>query len=559
MNGGKYINNSNYAEYINNNQNINKNKYKINPNITFKGLYNQIKSEFINYYSKPKERYPQVINNYDVNVKVNIKKANDNNINIANMNLTELINQKIKDIEKNSNNLYNTKNAFYKTSPINHNTESNSNEKYFNSVISSLKKEFKKIDQVRNKNPYGKQRKNNSCTKTFEVKDLNNRKNSSINMNERSKEKEIATSVSKVKNNKSNLTKVKINTIPNDGKNNSFHLLRATNFMNKNNDLNFNSTIGNLSYINKDSINNTLNQTINSNNYLAKKNKNLCRNSNIKKETSGIHFQNFDKTNMYTQPKLLFINKKSKSSNKNNFQKQKNIILFYKPCPNKNNINIKNIKSSSSLPLELINKIFNVQTNIILKLKQKEFIYRNELIKKNKEYISMKNACLKLIYLFKMEKEKNINSENNKKRILLQKQLYEENKLLRKMICNAKVYTINENNIKNKKNSDLLFNIFNYNKDKKLDLNSNLNKERVATSENSKCSIENFRSREKSFENKKKNLKKVLPRDKNTICNNENKKVEKNTLDVNKANKKICYLGKEKDPLSLSFENLKCV
>ena len=171
----------------------------------------------------------------------------------------------------------------------------------------------------------------------------------------------------------------------------------------------------------------------------------------------------------------------------------------------------------------------------------------------------MKNACLKLIYLFKMEKEKNINSENNKKRILLQKQLYEENKLLRKMICNAKVYTINENNIKNKKNSDLLFNIFNYNKDKKLDLNSNLNKERVATSENSKCSIENFRSREKSFENKKKNLKKVLPRDKNTICNNENKKVEKNTLDVNKVNKKICYLGKEKDPLSLSFENLKCV
>ena len=558
MNGGKYINNSNYAEYINNNQNINKNKYKINPNITFKGLYNQIKSEFINYYSKPKERYPQVINNYDVNVKVNIKKANDNNINIANMDFTELINQKLKDNEKNINNLYNTKNVFYKTSSVDHNTESNYNENYFNNVISSLKNEFKKIDQVRNKHnkPFNeKQRKNNSCNKTFEVKNTSNKKNSVASVKERSKEKEVATTVFKVKNNKSNLSKVKVSTIPNDGKNNSLHLLRTNNFLNKNNDTNFNSTISNLSNINKDSINNTFNLTLNNNN-LTKKNKNLkIKNNNIKKEAPVFRFQNITKTNMYTQPKLLCINKKNKTNNKNNFQIQKNVILFYKACPRKNNINLKNITSSSALPLELINKIFNVQTNIILKLKQKEFIYRNELIKKNKEYISMKNACLKLMYLYKMEKEKNINNENNKKRISLQKQLFEENKLLRKLICNTKVGTINENNLKNKSTNDLLFNIINYRKDKKIDLNCNLNKERIATSENSKCTIEKYRSREKSFENKKKyNLKKVLPVDKNKINNNDNKKIEQNALDVNKSNKKICYLGKEKDTLSISFE-----
>ena len=51
------------------------------------------KKDIKKYFSKSIERlaqYPQVINNYDVNVRVNIKKLNDNKINIENMNISEL-------------------------------------------------------------------------------------------------------------------------------------------------------------------------------------------------------------------------------------------------------------------------------------------------------------------------------------------------------------------------------------------------------------------------------------------------------------------------------------
>ena len=55
-----------------------------------KEIYVRMNNNPKNIYMKPKERmfhYPQVINNYDVNVKVNIKKLNDNNFNIENMNV----------------------------------------------------------------------------------------------------------------------------------------------------------------------------------------------------------------------------------------------------------------------------------------------------------------------------------------------------------------------------------------------------------------------------------------------------------------------------------------
>ena len=126
-------------------------------------------------FSKTKEKliqYPQVINNYDVNVRVNIKKLNDNKINIEN--LSELINRKLdsnnpKNKKQNKND---KKEFFYKTdnnikylnftnesknnklnyiinnisNNLSHiNKENEQNGEHYNNMILNLKQEFKQI------------------------------------------------------------------------------------------------------------------------------------------------------------------------------------------------------------------------------------------------------------------------------------------------------------------------------------------------------------------------------------------------------------------------------
>ena len=81
-----------------------------------KETYIKIDNNHKNIYMKPKERlyqYPQVINNYDVNVKVNIKKLNDNNINIENMNIAELLGKKLGYNNKRNKSLLDEKNNFF--------------------------------------------------------------------------------------------------------------------------------------------------------------------------------------------------------------------------------------------------------------------------------------------------------------------------------------------------------------------------------------------------------------------------------------------------------------
>ena len=99
---------------------------------------------------------------------------------------------------------------------------------------------------------------------------------------------------------------------------------------------------------------------------------------------------------------------------KNNITIEKTISFSFI----KNKINKINEMSGSNL--NIINKIFKVQNNILLELKQKHFITKNELIKKYKEIKNYKNICFKLMYYIKDILYKN---NNNKKYLIIQNQI----------------------------------------------------------------------------------------------------------------------------------------
>ena len=115
---------------------------------------------------------------------------------------------------------------------------------------------------------------------------------------------------------------------------------------------------------------------------------------------------------------------------KNNITIEKTISFSFI----KNKINKINEMSDSNL--NIINKIFKVQNNILLELKQKHFILKNELIKKYKEIKNYKNICFKLMYYIKDILFKN---NNNKKFLIIQNQIIKENNILRKLFFNKPV------------------------------------------------------------------------------------------------------------------------
>ena len=177
-------------------------------------------------------------------------------------------------------------------------------------------------------------------------------------------------------------------------------------------------------------INNN-NTSINKTQSFIKQGRNNEKNNIIilRSNQSSIKMQN--KTlNNNIQPKLLYLDKRINkikrkmineikqenifNCNKNeiNIKMEKNISFSYFSNTNNNNNNKKNEKSSEGL--NIINKILNVQRNIIFELKQKLFIINNEIIKKNKEIVNLKNICMKLMWFIKSD---NLYFENNKKKI----------------------------------------------------------------------------------------------------------------------------------------------
>ena len=245
---------------------------------------------------------------------------------------------------------------------------------------------------------------------------------------------------------------------------------------------------------------------------------------------------------------------------KNNITIEKTISFSFI----KNNINKINEMSDSNL--NIINKIFKVQNNILLELKQKHFILKNELIKKYKEIKNYKNICFKLMYYIK---DILFKKNNNKKFLIIQNQIIKENNILRKLFFNkpvnidSKYYNNHVKYMSDLNERKIFYNTFNKFKEKN---NSEQTSDcgRMNTFENN----DNNKKRNKSFERISDKYK-TNPNSNNININNEfnfkylnfREKKSKYIGDTNdnlniKAGKKIKYLVKDKNNLSLSNENL---
>ena len=190
------------------------------------------------------------------------------------------------------------------------------------------------------------------------------------------------------------------------------------------------------------------------------------------------------------------------------------------------------------------------------------------MIKKYEEIKNYKNICLKLIWFIKdIIFKKNL---NNKKLHTIQNQIIKENTILRKLFINKPVNKNFTNNnirsINNLNEQKSFYNIYKQSKDKTNTEHSSDNG-RMNTFENN----DNEQKRNKSYEriNDKyrtnlisKNIKKINKNNDSNFKYNKfqdknNKYIEDNNdIKIIKPGKKIKYLGKDKNSLSLEFENI---
>ena len=219
----------------------------------------------------------------------------------------------------------------------------------------------------------------------------------------------------------------------------------------------------------------------------------------------------------------------------------------------KNNVN--SIFKKLLISIKILNQIIITQNKIIKQNIKNINNLRKEIEEKNKQVKDYKGICLKLMLYLKNENEINLVKEYNKKRIIIQKQLLKENYTLRILLSFSKInYTKNNNNksfyISNNKEGESSINIYhlkkeeNNNQFKKIDYNSIKN-----ITENSFNSLYNNniflinKKREKSYENKKNKKNKDVDIKINYTKHNIDG-LEENTK---KANKKICYIVKDKN------------
>ena len=161
-----------------------------------KNIYTKINNKHKNIYIKPKERlyqYPQVINNYDVNVKVNIKKLNDNNINIETMNIYDLLGKNLEYNNNRNKNIFNEKKDYFSKTDNNIkflepilNKKSTKKEGLYNNIITDLKNEFEEIKKKHEMNKENKQiKKDNIRNALFNENNITNNKKELINNDEK--------------------------------------------------------------------------------------------------------------------------------------------------------------------------------------------------------------------------------------------------------------------------------------------------------------------------------------------------------------------------------------
>jgi len=605
----------------NNISNINKNRNDIQNEEHYNNIISNLKNEFKqitkgneinndNIYKKEKksENLKNLININNIN-NINKKESINNNNNINNI----LNNNKENKIKKYSWNLKSLNNNCKKDTIIKENNYLNNlkDKEITNDNKMKTQNNFYKIPKkyIKINNDFSDLRlteKNEEKLKADKItQNLNKR---IILINNRKKENNLnltdynlkLNNINEYNNNTVNIKKDENNYL-NLTYNNNNNLYKKNTLINQTNDNKnimeeyisaYNNHIPKVLNINNNNNNNT---SINKTQSFIKQGRNNEKNNIIilRSNQSSIKMQN--KTlNNNIQPKLLYLDKRINkikrkmineikqenifNCNKNeiNIKMEKNISFSYINNTNNNN-NKKNEKSSEGL--NIINKILNVQRNIIFELKQKLFIINNEIIKKNKEIVNLKNICMKLMWFIKSD---NLYFENNKKKIQIQNQIIKENMLLRKLYVNNKNINKNiinkkdinniNNNIKqiNVKEDGIFNNVIKSLKEKNNNYNQKVNQERLITFENK----ERFGIRERdNFNDKKRNksYERINEKNKKEKINNKNGEIDiiksninnfyytnyinkkihfnRENIDNNiKLGKKIKYITKDKNP-----------
>ena len=424
------------------------------------------------------------------------------------------------------------------------------------------------IIYINNKKTQNSKKKPLNATNDFKNNNINN-DNSFINLNEENDELNLSLKNKIDIKKKYSLTNIiKNNNIMNNYISSSNNQKKIINKCN--------SYISNKKTINLDNTQKIMNKDIDIGTKI---------NNNIKQtkifESKDIYNKEKNKSR---QPKLLYLDKrinkiKNKMINneynnninqteinliKNNLQTER--IIFFSFIKN----NVKKEYEKNDINLNIINKVVKAQNNIILQLKQSQLILKDELIKKYNEIKNYKNICLRLIWFIKENLFRN--NINNKKIQTLQNQIINENKILRKLFINKTVNNISINQYNSKKTiSDLnekklFFNTFNKSKENSNIENSNC-QGRINTFENNDNDKKRNKSIEKFNDKYKANLISINSKNVNKIqepnfkyINFKEKKSKyigdsNDTMNI-KPGKKIKYLAKYKNNLSLTIENI---
>ena len=531
-----YINYNKYNNYIDNNNIDNFNNIS---NIKHKNDNEQNGDHYNNIISNLKDEFKEITKKHEIN----LDNMFNNNRKKENIRISLFNENNNKSNERKEVNINNIKNNILKNKENPWNIKSINNKNKINNIDNNLQNLIKEKEDIKTNKM---KTQNNFYKIPHKYMKLNENNLKELRLTEKNEEK------LRLKNDKKNLNLKKAITFMNDNKkpinlnltdnnlninsiNDDSSIIKAKE---KENKIGLNLTFNTNNYINKgNSSNNNVkdnNNIMREYNSISKNNKiiNRCnsfindknnkpfsktqsfiKNENIKSVNKIIKIrnnqvisknQNNTTSNINKQPKLLYLDKRinkirkkminqiNKENDINNSNKEINEIKI------ENNIsftiiNINNNKNElSEKSLKIITKIINAQNNIIYELKQKEFILKNEVIKKSKEFSNLKNLCLKLMWFIQAD---NLYMENNKKKNIIYNQILKENKILRKLCLNNKPNEIikNQIDINNKMktmmngiNEDGIYNnVINKLKEKnRYNIEFENNKERLVTLEN---------------------------------------------------------------------------
>ena len=417
-----------------------KNNY--NNNIKIKNKFNSIS----NLYEKRKKfnKTSEIFySNYNLLLidKLNFIYNKDKIKNIKKNNMKK---RNIEKVESKENiNIFNNKNkSFYFKNNIGHDKNITANNNYGELIITNLEDNI----NIENKNKV-----NNILDKKYN--DINNQNaikiiKKNVDLNQISKKKYENLKIMQKK-----LNEGKNNNISNDI---SVYKIRNYSFPNELDITNANNMKGQKIVKNNKNINkiNKSNETMNSNyiyniiqnkynlKYFYDKKQKINKNNYTENNNDLNNIENevYKKNN---NKNIKYIKKSNEELKHQSTYKIIKVSSFYFINKfNKFKLN-DDIKFPTKTIFIFFMKIINVYKNLLLKEKKKEQLLFNEIIEKNKEIKNLKNTFLKII-LFMEKWMKSINNlkDFNCKKILIEKQLIEENKYLRSLaISKSNIYS----------------------------------------------------------------------------------------------------------------------